>query len=248
MAFVIGVAAQAQMGKDTLADRLQEKLNERLQLKLNKSLSESEWDEANFVWQRAAFAFNVKKVYADTFGVDQDFIEEWKVKDEIPPGFDMPLRKGLQFIGDGFRKIKSLIWVDLCFRDSIPKIISDVRYINEFTRVSKEGGLNILIGRTDMLNDDPNGSEAMIRPFVEWSLNNLPNKFNVMVKGDLDALDLETPPENMELFDVFIRNDGTKEELYDIVDNQLVPFVESFVFDFPEKEEQPKEKECLISN
>ena len=69
-----------------------------------------------------------------------------------------------------------------------------------------------------------------------------------MVKGDLDALDLETPPKDMELFDVFIRNDGTKEELYDIVDTQLVPFVESFVFDFPEKEEQPKEKECLISN
>jgi hypothetical protein len=247
MAFVIGVAAQAQMGKDTLADRLQEKLNERLTNNRNKSLSESEWNESAFSWERSAFASNVKKVYADTFGVDQDFIEEWKVKDEIPPGFDMPVRKGLQFIGDGFRKIKSLIWVDLCFRDSIPKIISDVRYINEFTRVNKEGGLNILIGRPDMLNDDPNGSEAMIRPFVEWSLSNLPNKFNVMVKGDLDALDLETPPENMELFDVFIRNDGTKEELYDIVDTQLVPFVESFVFDFPEKE-QPKEKECLISN
>jgi|SaaInlV_165m_DNA_1040744.scaffolds.fasta_scaffold25209_4 hypothetical protein len=236
MAFVIGVAAQAQMGKDTLADRLQEKLNEK-------------HDNKDRLWDRAAFAFNVKKVYADTFGVDQDFIEEWKVKlDEVPPGFDMPLRKGLQFIGDGFRKIRSTIWVDLCFRDSIPKIISDVRYINEFTRVNKEGGLNILIGRPDMLNDDPDGSEAMIKPFVEWALNNLPNKFNVMVKGDLDALDLETPPKDMELFDVFIRNDGTKEELYDIVDTQLVPFVESFVFDFPEKEEQPKEKECLISN
>jgi hypothetical protein len=235
MAFVIGVAAQAQMGKDTLADRLQERLNENLK-------------DKDRLWDRAAFAFNVKKVYADTFGVDQDFIEEWKVKlDEVPPGFDMPLRKGLQFIGDGFRKIRSTIWVDLCFRDSIPKIISDVRYINEFTRVNKEGGLNILIGRPDMLNDDPNGSEAMIKPFVEWALNNLPNKFNVMVKGDLDALDLETPPKDMELFDVFIRDDGTKEELYDIVDTQLVPFVESFVFDFPEKE-QPKEKECLISN
>ena len=54
-------------------------------------------------------------------------------------------------------------------------------------------------------------------------------------------------PEGMGLFDIFIRNDGTLEEFYDVIDNQLVPFVESFVFDFPEPEE-PKEKECLISN
>ncbi len=252
MAFVIGVAGQSQMGKDTLADRLQEKLNERLKEKLNKSHSESEWNEANFVWTRAALAANVKKVFEDTFGVDRDFVEEWKTKDEVPPGFDMVVRKGLQFIGDGFREIKSTIWLDLCFRDDFPKIISDVRYVNEFIRVKKEGGLNILIGRPDKLNDDPNGSEAMIRPYCEWALENFRrNDFVDLTKFRLSPSGRDSKiPENFELFDVFIRNDGTKEELYEVIDKQLVPFVEKFVFDFPKepKQEEPKEKECLISN
>ena len=231
MAFVIGVASQKQHGKDTLADRLQEKLNEKHEGKL---------------WTRAAFAANVKKVFEDTFGVDREFVEEWKTKDEVPPGFDMPVRKSLQFIGDGFREIRGTIWVDLCFRDDIPKIISDVRYVNEFTRVKKEGGLNILVGRPDKLNDDPNGSEAMIKPYCEWALDTLQGeKFYVNLSrwGSTDK------PKDMDLFDVFIRNDGTKEEFYEIIDTQLVPFVEKFVFDFPEQEpEEPKEKECLISN
>ena len=36
----------------------------------------------------------------------------------------------------------------------------------------------------------------------------------------------------MNLFDVFVRNDGTIDELYDIVDTKLVPFAEHFVFEF----------------
>jgi len=228
MAFVIGVAAQAQMGKDTLADRLQEQLKER-----------------GAEWERAAFASNVKKVYEDTFGVDRAFVEKWKVKDEAPPGFDMSVRKSLQFIGDGFRQIKSTIWLDLAFRDSIPKIISDVRYPNEFARVHHEGGLNILVGRPDKLSDDPNGSEALIKPYCVWALDNFPDKMTVV--ADALAVDGVTGwPENFHMFDIFIRNDGTKEELYEIVDTQLVPFVEKFVFKFPEKGTQ--EKPCLISS
>ena len=248
--FVIGVAAQAQHGKDTLADRLQEKLNEK---QVKKSSEHYAYDTST-IWQRAAFAANVKKVFEDTFGVNREFTEEWKTKDEAPPGFDMPVRKGLQFIGDGFRTIRSTIWVDLCFRDNIPKIISDVRYVNEFTRVKKECGLNILIGRPDMLNDDPNGSEAMIKPYCEWALKAWPlNKFVDVTKCRRDVREsawnnIYGAPENFELFDIFIRNDGTKEEFYEVIDTQLVPFVEKFVFDFPEQEEEPKEKECLISN
>ena len=222
MAFVIGVASQAQHGKDTLADRLCEKLN----------VSQPKW-------MRAAFASNVKRVYCETFGVDMAFVEEWKVKAEAPPGFDMPVRQSLQFIGDGFRKIQGKIWLDLAFRDSNPKIISDVRYINEFTRVKDEGGLNVLIGRPDRLNDDPNGSEAQIRPYIDWCFK----AFSPTAKFvDLRDVDYETltgvlpdasqPPAGMNLFDVFVRNEGTIDELYDIVDTKLVPFAEHFVFEF----------------
>ena len=150
--FVIGVAGQAQMGKDTLADRLQLQLNGLVELQCKTHGEQFTPDKG---WQRTAFAKNVKRVYAETFGVDYDFIEEWKVKPEPPPGFGMTVRQSLQFIGDGFRQIKGSIWVDLCFRDpSLAQIISDVRYPNEFLRVKQEGGLNIVIGRTDKLNDE----------------------------------------------------------------------------------------------
>lgn len=235
---VIGVASQAQHGKDTLADRLG--------IQLNKDYSEKIFDcfllggKQPLEWQRAAFAANVKKVFKDTFNVDDAFIEEWKVKTEIPPGFDMPVRQALQFIGDGFRKIQGTIWLDLAFRDTEPKIISDVRYINEFTRVKAEGGLNILIGRPDKLNDDPNGSEAQIRPYVDWCLNSYApemkfidlHKYRIptVLKLKDDGTLVYPLPEHMESFDVFIRNDGTIDDLYKIVDEQLVPYVEAFQF------------------
>ena len=211
--FVIGVAGQAQMGKDTVADRLQLKLNE---------------DVDSMGWQRTAFAKNVKQVFVDTFGVDLDFIEEWKVKAEAPPGFDKSVRKSLQFIGDGFRQIKGSIWLDLTFqKKNIAQIISDVRYVNEFVRVYKEGGINVLVGRTDKLSDDPNGSEAQIKPYVEWFLNNTSEDF---VK--VSDVSLEGSPEGTEKFHVFIRNDKSIEELYEIVDSKLVSFAKEFVFNF----------------
>jgi hypothetical protein len=223
MSFVIGVASQAQHGKDTLADRLAERLNK---------------DKTTDLWQRRAFASNVKRVFCETFGVDAAFVEEWKVKTDIPPGFDMPVRQALQFIGDGFRKIQGTIWLDLAFRDSLPKIISDVRYINEFTRVKAEGGLNILIGRPDRLNDDPNGSEAQIRPYIDWCFRAFSPATKFVDLRDIDWKRIrdnkssESPPPDIELLDVFIRNDGTIEELYETVDTKLVPFVQHFVFEF----------------
>jgi hypothetical protein len=209
--YVIGVAGQAQMGKDTLADRLCAILNER------------RGGDGKF-WRRTAFASNVKNVISQTFGVSKEFIEEWKVKPEPPPDFDMNVRQSLQFVGDGFRKIRGTIWVDLMFREGSPKIISDVRYINEFRRVKKERGFNILVGRTDKLNDDPNGSEAMIRPYVKWCLDHFYGDF-VRLEGIQDA---GCPIEHMSDFDVFIRNDSTIEDLYRMVEQQLVPMVERF--------------------
>lgn len=204
---LIFLAGQLQNGKDSVADRLQLKLN-----------------EAGGNWTRGAFAYNVKKIYCDTFGVDMAFIENWKVIDECPPGFDMPVRQGLQFIGDGFRKIKSNIWIDLFFRHKPSLVItSDCRYLNEAIRGKEEGGLNILIGRPDRLNDDPNGSESQIRPYVEWALNNFEDRFNKIS-------DCDSPYGLMKKFDIFIRNDGTLDDLYYTVDTKLVPYVQNFKF------------------
>lgn len=225
---VIGFAGQMYSGKDTGADHLQAKLNQLI-------AEGNWWDKSRAegeLWHRKAFAANVKKVFCDTFGVDMDFVEKWKVIDEPPPGFDMTVRKALQFIGDGFRKIMSTIWLDLAFRGTEARIISDMRYINEFVRVYKEGGCNILIARPDKLNDDPNGSEAEIRPYVDWCLANTTGTFVV-----LEEVFKTTQPTlpHMDKFHLFVRNTGTKEDLYSLIDNQLLPYIKDFDFNTTRK-------------
>ena len=215
--YVIGVAGQARFGKDCLADKLCEILN--------KNRNE------NF-WTRASFANGVKGVFCDAFGVSREFIEEWKVRDSPPPGFDMNVRKGLQFIGDGFRTIRSTVWVDIPFQIKTPKIISDVRYPNEFHKVYEKGGINILIGRTDKLNDDPNGSEALIKPYVEWALaqeNEDEVNHQLHISRSLGSK-MKGAPQDMNKFHLFVRNDGTLEELYDKINDIVVPYVEKFTF------------------
>jgi hypothetical protein len=191
----IGVAGQLRNGKNEVANYLVTRLSG---------------------FERAAFAANVKRIYCETFGVSLAFVEEWKTRPEIPPGFDMNVRQGLQFIGDGFRKIQGDIWIDLAFRHDRNIILSDVRYINELSKIRSVGGINILIYRPGFLNDDPNGSEAQIRPFVTA----------------LDALGVEgvIRPEShfdvpVDLIDIFIRNEGTILELQRKVDDFVLPYV-----------------------
>jgi hypothetical protein len=210
---VIAVAAQMQNGKSTVVDFISEKLN----------------------WKKVAFAKKVKEIYCDAFNVDVAFIEKWKVKkDECPPGFDMPVRQGLQFIGDGFRKIMPTIWMDKCFTlNEPPMIIEDGRYINELVKVQEMGGINILIWRPGWENDDPNGSEAEIRPVMEYFKNlKIGVATNLMVEfeGDTSILNL-TPtsllgkPRGTQQIDYFIRNEGTVEQLYAKLENDLIPYL-----------------------
>jgi hypothetical protein len=229
--FLIGIAGQCQMGKDTIADRLAFKLNE----------------DTIVHWKRTAFASNVKKVFCETFGVDLDFVEKWKTNPEKPPGFDMTVRQALQFIGDGFRKIMAPVWLEAIMRDkTTPIIISDLRYVNEFMRCKTEGGMNVLVGRTEKLNNDPNGSEAEIRPYIQWCLESFPKNIPVVDLRTMDWNDYPDAPENMSAFDVFIRNDGTKEELQDLVDQWLVSKAKNFVFDFTSHKAH-QEGNCLLS-
>lgn len=223
---VIGIAGQMQNGKDTVADYLAEKIG----------------------WGRYAFATGVKEVYCDAFGVDLEFIEKWKTNPEPPPGFDMPVRQGLQFIGDGFRKIVPTIWIDRCFREMEfrgPTVLSDVRYMNEAIalnsintpRATPEGdlqaeveraeeeddieslGLTVLVWRPGKENTDPNGSEAQMRPYMEWCRD-------TGKEGWISNWDEEGCPENTENIAVFLRNDGSIEDLYAKIDKHLIPLIE----------------------
>jgi hypothetical protein len=228
---VIGIAGQMQNGKDTVADYLAEKIG----------------------WGRYAFATGVKEVYCDAFGVDLDFIEKWKTNPEPPPGFDMPVRQGLQFIGDGFRKIVPTIWVDRCFRElevAGPTVLSDVRYMNEAIaingvnerRAMPEGdlqaeveraededdietlGLTVLVWRPGKENTDPNGSEAQMRPYMEWCRD---TGYEGWISNWEDSGEAEQDcPENTHNIAVFLRNEGSIEDLYAKIDKHIIPLIE----------------------
>lgn len=199
---VIGIGAQFANGKDVVANYLAEKLNNNVLYYEDK-------------WQRIGFAHAVKKVFMDTFNVDWDFIEEWKRKDEAPPGFNINVRKGLQFIGDGFRQIKSDIWIETAFHNNTPKIISDVRYLNEARAIRKHGGMTVLLWRKNYENNDPNPSESQIKPVIDYMVRS-------GHEGSMKSLDA---PEDVKLFDFFIRNEGTIDDLYRKVDAMLLPEV-----------------------
>jgi hypothetical protein len=198
---IITLSAQCQNGKNLASAYLVKRLNE---LYPNNPFSEE------------AFAFNVKRIYAETFDVSYEFIEEWKSKPEPPPGFDLPVRKGLQLIGDGFRKIKDSIWIDLVFRTQNNKVICDGRYINELKRTKKENGINILIVRPGYINDDPNASEAEIKPYAVWALENL--KSGVVTRATLSL------PDFNNLIDIYLCNDGTIEEFHQQIE-KMIPFI-----------------------
>ncbi len=186
---IIGVAGQFRQGKDKASDYLAERLD----------------------FSRDAFAYGVKKVFCEYFGVDLDFVERWKVMDEPPPGFLMTVRRSLQFIGDGFRSIRDDVWVESLFRRTIDNVvISDVRYRNELAAVKAKGGKNLLVYRPGFLNDDPNGSEAQIRPFVEYFLS-AGKEGRVESKGDFG------------LVDFFVVNDGGLDDFYGKLDSLVVP-------------------------
>lgn len=188
---VIGVAGQFRQGKDKASDHMANRLG----------------------LGRDAFAFGVKRVFCEYFGVDIDFVERWKVVDEPPPGFLISVRRALQLIGDGFRGIKDDVWIEALFRrnqDGV--VVSDVRYRNELAAVRERGGVNLLIYRPGFMNDDPNGSEAQIRPFVE----------HFLAKGKEGRV--ESAGE-FGLVDFFILNDGGLDDFYAKLDSLVVPFL-----------------------
>lgn len=193
--YIVGLSGQMRNGKDVISDCLANKIH----------------------WHRAAFATNVKKVFMDAFGVTLDFIEEWKVKDEIPPGFNTTIRKALQQIGDGFRQIKEDIWIDLTVKNlKGPTAISDVRYINELKKIRDLGGLNVLVYREGFLNYDSNGSESQVRKFIEFYLK---QDFEGEVNNKFEGI--------YNLVDYFILNNGSLDDLYNKIDSQLIPWIKN---------------------
>ena len=217
----IGVGGQQQNGKDTVSDYLKKQL-----------------DTYYRTWKRTAFASNVKRIFMDTFEKDPSYVERWKVEPKNPPDLDMAVRKALQFIGDGFRQIKSTIWLDLIFRNPEPQIISDLRYINEFKAVHDHKGYCLLVVNPDKLNDDPNGSEAQIRPLVVWALNHRYEAKNLLEQVKRNPQEYDAP-EEIKYINMILFNDGSIKSLYEKIDQFVIPEINKFF---------SKEKTCLTSS
>ena len=224
MSKIIGIAGQLAQGKDEVANYLVKKLNKNALYPEDK-------------WKRIGFADAVKKVYMDSFATDLAFIEEWKRKDEVPPEFDLNVRRSLQQIGDGFRKIQNDVWIRTALRNQCNMAISDCRYLNEIKAIKKKHGINILLWRPTFENNDPNPSESQIKPYVdycakEFSDGPLLHCENFLIgKARLGnriqkCKICESELSELKYFDYFLINKGTLEDLYKKIDDSLIPFLD----------------------
>lgn len=207
---VVGIASQFCMGKDVVADYLVESLRKK---------------DPN--WQRGSFAEAVKNIYQDSFGVTREFIEKWKRINEPPPGMLQTAREAMQFIGDGFRKIKPDIWIEIALRDESKQLVlSDARYVNEAKEIVAKNGIMVVLYRPGFLNNDPNDSESQIKPILEFCSNYLeegPIPDFVYLKSKYK----DKCPDEMQFYNYFILNNGSLEQLYSKIDAFLTPFIDN---------------------
>ena len=200
----IGVFGQKRSGKDSLSD-----------------LFCSQFPDCD----RRNWADGLKECICTLFGVTRAFIEEWKENPEPPPGWLLPMRQVLQKFGDGMRQFKPGVWLDYSFRNPQPKMIFvDGRYINEMSKVkSVPQSVNVLLYRPGFLNDSDHPSEAQVRPIVQFLLE-------CGAEGEVEPVLAELQgtaiPEGTQYIDLFIRNDGTIEDLRGKLNNIILPYIQ----------------------
>jgi hypothetical protein len=203
----IGCAGQLMQGKDVLSDYLAQRLTELCYQP----------------WKRNAFANKVKETFEKAFGKDREFVEKWKRIEVPPPGFKKNVRQCLIAIGDGFRQMKPNTWIEQAFfNQETHQVISDCRYINEANHIKENGGINILLWRDGYMNNMDNASEKELVPFIKKCLEaqhwNTGEDRWMPLEGELNSA-MEMP------FDIFIRNQGTIEDLKKKVDNIVIPLL-----------------------
>src|SRR5581483_588554 len=150
-------------------------------------------------------------------------IEEWKVREDIPEGFNGQIRNGLTMIGDGWRNLREDIWIKNLFENNTDNlVISDVRYVNEalairgrskFPYMKDRKVIAVLCWRPGFENDKPSKSEQEVMPFVR-----------ALMKEDDGPIDSRKFPEIP--FDIWLKNDGTKEQWTDKVDQYVLPYLQ----------------------
>lgn len=209
---IIGIAGQLANGKDVLAEKLY-------------NLLDGKYAHANGnKWKYCAWADGLKQVFYDSFKMTKEKAEEWKRKDEVPPGFNITVRKAFQTIGQTFREIKDDVWVNWTLDESDHgTIITDTRHIDEMEVIKSKGyvgdGFNILVYRPGYLNDSDHPSEAQLRDIVKYFAEKDDGKFEGVVNStDLD----KDAPMGASLINYFIRNDSDVETFKTKIEKDLM--------------------------
>jgi hypothetical protein len=114
------------------------------------------------------------------------------------------------------------VWVDYAIKNNKrDSCYMDGRYINELKRIKEEGGINVLLYRPGFENDDPNGSEAQIRPVVDYFVGK-------GVEGDVRIIGADSLVYGCQFVDIFVLNNGSIQDLYAKLDNIVIPFLNSY--------------------
>lgn len=142
-------------------------------------------------YTRAAFADALKQVTALIANEPLHYFTDDELKEEFTPALGMTRRRALQGMGQSVREtLGDGTWVNRVMRtweDSgkIPVAISDCRYPNEAKAIRAAGGIVVVIERPD----------------------------NAGLTGEASTHSSEQPLP-FDLVDVYIRNDGTVEDLH----------------------------------
>lgn len=198
---VVGFSGQIGVGKNEAANYLAKKLG----------------------WKAIGFADALKQLFMNYFNVSWEFIEEWKRKNEIPPGFDLNIRKSLQLIGNEFRNIKETVWTDIVFNNNDSICIYDCRYLQEAREIKERGGVNILLYRPNFVNNDSAPSESQLKPIINWCIKNCLEDGPITHYKHCPNCDQWL--NELTYYDFFLKNDDTLETLCNKIDNILIPFL-----------------------
>jgi hypothetical protein len=85
-----------------------------------------------------------------------------------------------------------------------------------------------LMYRPGFLNDDPNPSEAQIRPLVDFCIKYLD-------EGPIPSYELllerhgVAVPDAIRFYDYFLANNGTIDDLYKKINSQVFPFLRGWI-------------------
>lgn len=213
---LIGLCAQKQNGKDTMADYLCHK----------------------YKFVKLSFASPLKEACKILFGFTEAQVNGSE-KEIIDEKWGVSPRTVLQFVGtDLFRdQMKTIIpgigdnfWA-LCLKNSIDKIIkstpdariviSDVRFPNEVKMIQQLGGLIVKIARSSSVQHPATATES--KSSLEKKINDI--KGNSLIENNITSQHVSEKMIDTIKGDVLIENNGTILQFYEKIDKYMDQFI-----------------------